>query len=231
MGYTNSDGSGLVGALNPALVGQALLVDGGGNLRVTTTGAASGGSDGQTPGSVPLTEVGLFNGTSVDRWQGLNGAASVQDWVRQLTMQGKAYSALAQINGAAGTFPLALFNASTARNMLVYSVKASTGTGGASVFLQATTTNPAFTTSVTPLNRKGGGAASLATCTTTTTSQSNPATNVLEVLNSGNLTALTDLMGNGASYLLPASANNGLTVFIQAFASGLSAMCVSWVEF
>jgi hypothetical protein len=34
--YLNSDGSGLVGALNPSTVGQALQVDAQGNLKVTT---------------------------------------------------------------------------------------------------------------------------------------------------------------------------------------------------
>jgi hypothetical protein len=42
-GYTNADGSSLTGALNPSNVGQALQVDGSGNLKVTGGGGGGGG--------------------------------------------------------------------------------------------------------------------------------------------------------------------------------------------
>ena len=41
MNYLNSDGSGLIGALNPSSVGQALQVDASGNLKVTNGGGGA----------------------------------------------------------------------------------------------------------------------------------------------------------------------------------------------
>lgn len=41
MNYLNPDGSGLVGALNPSSVGQALQVDASGNLKVTNGGGGA----------------------------------------------------------------------------------------------------------------------------------------------------------------------------------------------
>jgi hypothetical protein len=40
MGFTNSDGSSLIGAMNPSNVGQSLKVDNSGNLMVTSSGGA-----------------------------------------------------------------------------------------------------------------------------------------------------------------------------------------------
>lgn len=40
-GFMNNDGSALVGALNPSSVGQALQVDGSGNLKVTNGGGGA----------------------------------------------------------------------------------------------------------------------------------------------------------------------------------------------
>jgi Pectate lyase superfamily protein len=69
-GYLNSDGSGLVGALNPSLVGQALQVDAAGNLKVALgadfmTNVKDWGAigDGINDDTIPITNaINYVNG-------------------------------------------------------------------------------------------------------------------------------------------------------------------------
>lgn len=147
------------------------------------------------------------------------------------TVAGQAFSALFALNaGAAGIFPLSIWNASTLKNILIYSLKISSGTGGATCYLRIDTSNPNFATTITPNNRKAGGPASVATCSATSTSQATPSS-LLEQYNSGNMVHTFDFFNNGQEYLLPAGSNNGLTGFIQTFAAGLSSIVFSWIEY
>src|SRR5690348_2083068 len=129
--YINADGSGLIGALNAVGIGQALLVDNNGYLRVTAASTTQAISDTIAPASVPETQLGIYNGLTIDRAQGLNGALSVQDWIRQLTLQGKGFTGTTGvINQAAGTYPLSIFNpASSSKSILIYSLRLASNSG------------------------------------------------------------------------------------------------------
>lgn len=188
-------------AQNPSGVPSPCQVDGSGNLKTTAVIASSATN--------PLT---------------------TSPQISELTKNGQSFTALFNLNAAAGIYPLSLWNPSSAKNALIYSIKINTGTGGATCFLRIDTSNPAFATVITPNNRRAGGAASVMTSTATSTTQSSP-TNLLEQYNSGNLVHTFDFMNNGQVYLLPASANSGLTAFIQTFASGLSSLVITWLEY
>lgn len=191
--FVNADGSALMGALNPAGIGQALQMDGGGNLQV-------------------------------------------QDWVHTLTQQGKAYSAttgLLNSTGGTNNYPLSIFNpAGSGKNILIYALHISSGTSSAnsiSVFVQNTTSNPAYATTANIINARLGGAASaIATsCTFTTTSQTlNGPYMQVEVS-----TSPIELLLNGALILLPAGTANGVTVFLQTYAAGFNTITARWLEF
>jgi hypothetical protein len=191
--FVNADGSALMGALNPAGIGQALLVDGSGNLQV-------------------------------------------QDWARMLTLQGRAYSGTTGLlNSTTGTnnYPLSIFNpAGNGKNILIYALHISSGTSSAnsiSVFVQSTTSNPAYATTANVINAKLGGAASAiaSSCTFTTTSQTLTGPYMQVEVS----TSPIELLLNGASLLLPAGSANGITVFLQTYAAGFNTITARWLEF
>ena len=160
-----------------------------------------------------------------------HSTSTIANRIQVLQTNGSGFTATTGlINQNAGTYPLSVFNPSSTKNMLIYSVRGSTGTGGGVLFLQSTTTDPAYG-ALTPNNRLPGGPASVASCSTTTTSQSNPSTHLLEVYTSGNMQVPTEAMSNGEVYLLPSGASNGLTAFINTFAGGYSSIGISWIEY
>ena len=191
--FVNADGSALMGALNPSGSGQALLVDGSGNLQV-------------------------------------------QDWGRMLTLQGRAYSGTTGLlNSTTGTnnYPLSIFNpVGSGKNILIYALHVSSGTSSAnsiSVFMQSTTSNPAYATTANVINSKLGGAASAiaSSCTFTTTSQTLAGPYMQVEVSTGPI----ELLLNGAAILLPAGSANGITVFLQTYAAGFNTITARWLEF
>jgi hypothetical protein len=69
--FLNADGSGLVGALNPSNIGQALQVDASGNLKIAGTISASNPSTGTNGSTTPssATLVGGSDGTNLQPLQ------------------------------------------------------------------------------------------------------------------------------------------------------------------
>lgn len=187
--FTNADGSGLVGGLNPAGVGQALRLDTSGNLLV-------------------------------------------QAWNQVMNANGSAFMASnGLLNPVTGSYPLAVFNAATSgKNVLIYSIRISTGTGSSNGFLQAVTTNPAYGSAATVTNKRLGGVASaVATnCTFASTSQTLSAPYAKVEL----LTAYpAELLSNGSTILLPSGSANGLIVWITTFSGGYCSITIEWIEF
>jgi hypothetical protein len=187
--FTNADGSGLVGGLNPAGVGQALHLDTSGNLLVMA-------------------------------------------WNQAMNANGSAFMASnGLLNAVAGNYPLAAFNpANSGKNVLIYSIRISTGTGSSNGFLQAVATNPAYSSAATVTNKHlGGPASAIATnCTFTSTSQTlNPPYVKVELL-----TAYpAEMLGNGSAILLPNGSASGLIVWITTFNGGYSSVTMEWIEY
>ena len=130
--------------------------------------------DGCSGSNIPLASPALFNGSSLDRAIGINGVASVQSWVRQIALQGHAYSVHNGLpTSATGTndYPLSIFNpAASGKNILIYSLRimaASAASNSITARLKFTTTDPAYGSAATVSNQKAGGAAStiVASCT------------------------------------------------------------------
>jgi hypothetical protein len=187
--FTNADGSGLVGGLNPAGTGQALRLDAGGNLLVVS-------------------------------------------WHQAMNINGNAFMASnGLLNAVAGNYPLAVFNpASSGKNVLIYSIRISTGTGSSNGFLQVITTNPAYSSTALVTNKRLGGAASViaTNCTFTSTAQTlNPPYVRVELL-----TAYpAELLSNGSAILLPNGSANGLVAWITTFNGGYSSITIEWIEY
>ena len=175
-GYMNSDGSALVGALNPSSVGQSLTLDALGNLKVT-------------PGGNPVTNPAI-----------------TQDQIRAWIANGQGFSASTGIlNSAAGTnnYPLSVFNPNNSgKSILLYSIQVSNGSGGMTALLQLVTSNPTFTNPITPINMKAGGPSSVAAITAVTTSQTIAAP-YEQVVTLASTTL--ELLTNGAVVLLPSN--------------------------
>jgi len=146
---------------------------------------------------------------------------------------GQAYSAsTGALTAAAGTnnYPLALWNASSSgKSLLIYSLHASISNAlvqGVACFTCQTTTNPAYGSSATPANQKGGGAASVATVTYATTTQAIPANTHVEYA-----AGPVELLTNQNMLLLPAGNANGITAFLQSYAAGSFCITARWLEF
>ncbi|GCE21611.1 hypothetical protein [Dictyobacter kobayashii] len=186
--------------------------------------------------NIPLSSPALFNGSSLDRAVGINGVPSVQNWVRQLTLQGHAYSVHSGLqSAAAGTndYPLSLFNpAGSGKSILVYSLRvaaSNAATNAINARLKLTTSDPAYGSQATVSNQKAGGAASAiaSSCTYTTTSTTPTAPFAMVDIGNGPL----ELLQNEQCVYLPAGSANGLTLTLETSAAGSYIISMKYVEF
>ncbi|GHO85788.1 hypothetical protein [Dictyobacter formicarum] len=189
--------------------------------------------DGCSGSNIPLSSPALFNGSSLDRAVGINGVPSVQNWVRQLILQGHAYSAHTGLqSSASGTndYPLSLFNpAASGKNILVYSLRVAASSGAINARLKLTSSDPAYASQATVSNQKAGGAASAiaASCTYTTTSTAPVGPFALVDIGSGAL----ELLQNEQCFYLPSGSSNGLTLTLETSAAGSYAITIKYVEY
>ncbi len=203
-GFLNADGSALVGGLTTLGVGQAFQLDAAGSLKV------NGGGN-------PVTNPMI-----------------AQDQLRAWLLTGQSYCASTGLISAAtatNNYPLSIFNpAVSGKNILIYSLQVTNGSGALTALVAPVTANPAFSNVAAVANARAGGSASVlaSTVTTTTISQfvSGPYVLVATVV-SGTLELLT----NSAGFLLPAGSANGLVVYIQTYNTGLNSITARWIEF
>jgi hypothetical protein len=201
--FMGPDGSGLVGALNPAGIINGLGLDAAGNLKVT-----SGGN--------PVTNPTI-----------------TEDQMRAWIANGQGFSASTGIlNSASGTnnYALSIFNPNTSgKNILIYSIQVANGSGGMTAILQRVTADPAFT-AVTPLNAKlGGSASAIAGHVSQATSNQTLSGTYDQVITIANTTM--ELLTNGAAILLPNGSNNGLVAYIQTYSAAINSILMRWVEY
>jgi len=203
MGYTNADGSSLVGALKPDTTGLALQLDASGNLKVS-------------PGGNTVTNPVI-----------------TQDQVRAWLQGAQIYTlTLGNFSSAAGTneYGISIFNpTANSKNILIYSILATNGGGGATVVMQMLTADTAFTQR-NPINSKGGGAASSiqATSRVATTDQTIAGTDKkVATIASASFEMLTP----GDAILLPQGSDNGLVTYIQTYAAGINSLTATWAEY
>ena len=156
------------------------------------------------------------------------------DQLRAYINNGQGFTASAGIiNSVAGTnnYPLAIFNpANSGKNILLYSLQATTGTGSMMALLQRVTSNPAFANAANISNSKAGGAASAiaASCTTTSVSQSIASPYDQVVVNGS---GVIELLTNGSTILLPVGSANGIVLYLQTYSAGFNGLTARWIEF
>jgi hypothetical protein len=201
--FMGPDGSGLVGALNPAGIINGLGLDAAGNLKVT-----SGGNT-------------------------VNNPTLTADQIRAWIANGQAFSAsTGMLNSASGTnnYALSIFNPNNSgKNILVYSIQVANGSGGITAILQRVTADPAFT-AVTPLNAKlGGSASAIAGHVSQATSNQTLSGAYDQVITLASTTM--ELLTNGAAILLPNGGNNGLVTYIQTYSAAINSILMRWVEY
>jgi hypothetical protein len=144
------------------------------------------------------------------------------------------YATTGQMSSANATVdaPMSIFNPSTSKNIFITSIVASSGTGSLVGILFFTTTNPAYANNLKISNAKAGGAASAISgngvCTFVNTNQSLPGSGVLRNSYSQ---YYVELIPSGSGILLPAGSNNGVTAFLETYASGIGALTANWLEF
>jgi hypothetical protein len=201
--FMGPDGSGLVGALNPAGIINGLGLDAAGNLKVT--------SGGNTVTNPTLT------------------ADQIRAWIAN----GQGFSAsTGMLNSASGTnnYALSIFNPNNSgKNILIYSIQVANGSGGITAILQRVTADPAFT-AVTPLNAKlGGSASAIAGHVSQATSNQTLSGAYDQVITLASTTM--ELLINGAAILLPNGSNNGLITYIQTYSAAINSILMRWVEY
>lgn len=175
---------------------------------VALAGSTGSNTDGSSNAS---TGVNLnFNQVNNAALSGSNPVPT-QDFIRTLILNGGGYSiSAANTTGGAADPGLAIFNNSTAKNILIYSVMVVANVASTiGHSLRIGTADPALGTSVTPQLAKPGGAASGATCSSSNT-QGTLVQSLLENFMT-NTNTLIELFPNGRVHLLPAGAANSFT--------------------
>lgn len=163
------------------------------------------------------------------------------DQIRLWILNGQGFSATpGNLTGTvAGIFgALQLFNASTAKNIFIYSLRVSgnNSTIGTLQYQYTTALDANMTNNVAPQNAKLGGPASVVTganCSSSPASSGTAitATGVTADIQNGAPTPVIEFLSNGAGILLPAGANNGVAVYITITASEKYTCNMKWVEF
>lgn len=182
-----------------------------------------------TSGTITVTAHAQPNGgtarvvtANIATWNGLvpgnSNPVITQDVIRGLIAAGQGFTVSSGkvAPSVAGTFGTAIFNASTAKNALIYSIRvfASALLGGS---LNLVSADPAFGTPLVAYNQKPGAGTSLMTLDGAAATPSvgfSAAGNTIETLSFvGGQTI--EILTNGAVILLPAGASNGLVCYLN----------------
>ena len=248
-GFTNADGSTLVGGQKPGGQGQALQVDSSGNLLVNVAvgGGGGGGSsvniaDATTPANKMAIDasgrIGInnFPGEQAINLNQINGSALsvnnpliTEDQIRAWIVNGQGFSATTGKLTSAGaiTGGLSVFNPSASgKTLIVFSLVYLIGNNSFNQ-LDLVSSDPALGTSVSALNNKAGSAtSSVASCSSANTSVSPEVTVVISVGSASN--TFTQVLLNGNLFVLPPG--NGLAFYSNVSGANSWAVTFTWIE-
>jgi hypothetical protein len=170
-----------------------------------------------------------MSGGFTDQFGSMITVDKARDWL----FNGQAfYGSTGQMSSASGTVdaPLSIFNPSNSgKNVFITSIIVSSGTGSIVGILFATTTDPAYASSLLVQNANLGSAvASVVSGTFVHTTQSEPMSGEFRrVYNQYN----QELVPNSSGILLPKGSANGVTTFLETYGSGIGSISAAWVEF
>jgi len=248
-GFTNSDGSALVGGQKPSGQGQALQVDASGNLLVNV--AVGGGGSGSTVNIADATtpanklaidaagKIGLnnFPAEQAINLNQINGTAFavnnplfIEDQIRAWIVNGQSFSATTGKLTAAGAINagFSIFNpAASGKTVLIYSLKYVLGNNSFNT-LNLTTTDPLFGSALTVTNNKAGTATSSIASATYTNSNVASSGTLNDTTGSASNT-LTQIFFNGDVLVLPAG--NGAAFYLNISGANSWACTAEWIEF
>ena len=172
----------------------------------------------------------------------VNGATATLPLLTEQNIQsfiraGLGYSATTgSINASgAGNFQLSIFNPSTSgKSILIYRVKFynSTVNSGHKIIF-GVTTDPAFATSLTPVNQLAGGSASAINTKVTTngtTTQAVPGTGSQVDTFTGLAAVPYEIVDPRNAFVLPAGSAFGLDIVLIFGAAATYAMTANWIE-
>ncbi|MDQ2717434.1 MAG: hypothetical protein M3Z08_21270 [Chloroflexota bacterium] len=213
-GYMNNDGSELVGALNPSGIGQALQIDGSGNLKTTATLSAA------SQQNVNLNQV---NGTTLGPANAVLTEANIQNFIR--SGQGFSTTTGKLTSGGTITTGLSIFNPNASgKTLLVFSIRVAVGSSNFHT-IGLTTTDPALGTAATIVNSKPGGASSIASTSyaNTAVTPAGSTFDTFQVIAS----SMTEALTNGAILVVPP--NNGAVLYVATATNNWIAS-MKWLE-
>jgi hypothetical protein len=246
-GFTNSDGSSLIGGQKPSGQGQALQVDTAGNLLVNVATGGGGGSvvniaDPTTPANKIIVDgtgkIGLNNFPAVQaiNLTQVNGVAHslsspvfTEDQIRAWIINGQSYGTTTGKQTAAGSINagFSLFNpAASGKVVLLYSLKFMIGNTSFNT-LTLTTSDPAFGSSLTISNNRAGAVGSSVVSATFTNTNVTTTGTTNDAIGSATNT-LTQVFFNGDVLVIPAG--NGMAFYLNISGANSWAVSADWVE-
>ncbi len=166
----------------------------------------------------------------VDTYGSMITVDKIRDWLFNAQA---FYGTTGQMSSANATVdaPMSIFNPSNSgKNIFITSIIVSSGTGSLVGICFATTADPAYASSLKIKNAKGGGAASAiaSSCTFVNTNQSQPGSGELRRLYNN---YSQELIPSGFGILLPNGSANGVSTFLETYASGIGSISATWLEF
>lgn len=129
---------------------------------------------------------------------------------------------------------MGIFNNSTAKNILIYSIRLALSANQNTNQLNLTTVDPAFGNVVTPRNISGSATASVASVSAPSNNLAISVTEVGSLIDFIMLLNNTtyDFLGPGQAILLPANAPNGVALYTtQAAAGNGYSATMKWIEY
>ncbi len=250
-GFTNADGSSLIGGQKSGTSqGQALQVDASGNLLVNVAvggGGSGGGStvniaDPTTPANklavdasgkigvnnLPATQsinLSQVNGTA----HSVNNPVITEDQFRAWIANGQGFTATTGklTAGSAITGGLSVFNPNASgKTLIVFSLSYIIGNNSFNQ-LNLTTADPTLGTPVSATNNKAGSAtASITSCSSANTNVTPAGTLNMSIGSASN--TFTQAFTNGNVLIIPS--NNGIVFYSNLSGSNSWAVTLTWVE-
>lgn len=249
-GFTNADGSTLVGAQKSGTSqGQALLVDSSGNLLVNVAVGGGGGGGSVVNIADPTTSanklavdaagkigVNNFPTTQAVNLSQVNGVAHslnnpliTEDQIRAWIANGQGFTATTGklTAGSAITGGLSVFNPNASgKTLIIISLSYIIGNNSFNQ-LNLTTSDPALGTAVSATNNKAGsGTTSVATCSSANTNVTAAGTLNMSIGSASNV--FTQAFANGNLLYIPP--NNGVAFYSNLSGTNSWAVTFTWVE-
>jgi hypothetical protein len=208
-----------------------LALESGGNLATIATNTTTPNVSDRWARQLGQVDLARVLGATMSNTNPVLTESNLQNWLRN----GQAFVvSTGLVTGASATCGLSIWNASSGKNALIYSIRFLDQQGGQAQYGQIykVTSNPALASSATPVNKNfGSGTTSSMTCTSASSGVNLSSGTLLESFPS-NSPAVTELISPGSGYFLPGGNNTGLAIqVLMTGTGGFVQVSVHYVEF